>query len=105
MCRKRTSQLLGILLSISSLLCFAQKTSSHQSEIDSHTRNAQKFLQEKRPDLAIPEFRAIVALDPKNIDALGNLGVLLVFQGDYAAALAPLRRALQLQPGLWKIEA
>src|SRR5215471_56769 len=105
MCRKRASQWLCIVLSLSSFWCFAQNTRQNQQEIDLHTRQAQKFLQENRPDLAIPEFRAIVALDPKNVDALGNLGVLLVFQGDYAAALAPLRRALQLQPGLWKIEA
>src|SRR5204863_9803539 len=89
----------------SSLWCFAQTTPSHQQEIDSHNREAQKFLQESRPDLAIPEFRAILALDPKNVDALGNLGVLLVFQGNYADALSPLREALKLRPGLWKIEA
>src|SRR5262249_39828586 len=90
MCRKRGSQLLGILLFLSSLECLAQKTQNRQQEIDSHTRQAQKFLQENRPDLAISEFRAIVALDPKNVDALGNLGVLLVFQGNYRDALSPL---------------
>jgi tetratricopeptide (TPR) repeat protein len=105
MCRRRASQLLGILLFLSSFQCFAQKAPSHQQEIDLHARQAQKFLQEKRPDLAIPEFRSIVALDPKNVDALGNLGVLLVFQGNYADALSPLRQALKLRPGLSKIEA
>jgi tetratricopeptide (TPR) repeat protein len=88
-----------------SILGFAQSTQSRQQEIELHSRQAQKFLQENRPDLAIAEFRAIVGLDPKNVDALGNLGVLLVFQGDYAAALSPLQQALKLRPGLWKIEA
>jgi tetratricopeptide (TPR) repeat protein len=96
---------LGILLFLSSFQCFAQRASSSQQEIGSHTRQAQQFLKENRPDLAIPEFRAIVKLDPKNVDALGNLGVLLVFQGNYADALSPLREALKLRPGLWKIEA
>jgi len=48
--------------------------------------------------LAIPEFRAIVALDPKDVDALGNLGVLLFFQGDYANATPQLRAAVKLRP-------
>jgi hypothetical protein len=33
----------------------------------------------QRPDLAIPEFWQLVALDPANVEALGNLGVLLFF--------------------------
>ena len=103
--RTTANQLLGVVLLLSSLQCFAQSTPSHKQEIETHTRQAQKFLQESRPDLAIPEFRSIVALDPKNVDALGNLGVLLVFQGKYAEALSPLRDALKLRPGLWKIEA
>ena len=55
--------------------------------------------------MAIPEFRAIVALDPNNVDAQGNLGVLLFFQGAYADAIPPLRTALRLRPGLSKIQA
>jgi len=105
MYRRRARQLLAALLFLSLLQCFAQNVPSHKQEIDSHARQAQKFLQENRPDLAIPEFRSIVALDPKNVDALGNLGVLLVFQGNNADALPPLRQALKLRPGLWKIEA
>jgi tetratricopeptide (TPR) repeat protein len=82
-----------------------QSTPSHQQQIESHKRQAQAFLRENRPDLAIPEFRAIVDLDQNNVDALGNLGVLLFFQGDYAQAIPPLRAALKLQPILSKIRA
>jgi len=46
-----------------------------------------------------------VELDPDNIDARGNLGVLLYFQGDYTKAAPELRAALKLRPGLWKIQA
>ena len=42
---------------------------------------------------------------PRNVDALGNLGVLLFFQGAYADAVPQLRAALKLQPTLWKIQA
>jgi Tfp pilus assembly protein PilF len=55
--------------------------------------------------LAATEFKAIVALDPGNADALGNLGVLLFFQGAYADAVPQFRAALKLQPTLWKIQA
>jgi tetratricopeptide (TPR) repeat protein len=68
-------------------------------------KQAQTYLSENRPDLAIPEFKAILALDPKNADARGNLGVILFFQGKYADAIPHLRAALKLQPSLWKIQA
>lgn len=104
MSRKRAGDLLGIWLFLFSVQSMAQTASSHRQEIESHAHQAQGFLKENRPDLAIPEFRAIVTLDPKNVDALGNLGVLLFFQGNYADAISPLRAALKLQPALWKIE-
>jgi len=53
----------------------------------------------------VPEFRALVALEPNNVDVQGNLGVLLFFQGTYTDAIPPLRAALKLKPGLWKIQA
>lgn len=68
-------------------------------------RKAAEFLKENKPELAAPEFKAIVALDPKNVDARGNLGVMLFFQGAYAGAIPQLRGALQLRPTLWKIQA
>jgi len=36
-----------------------------------------------------------MALDPTNIDARGNLGVLLYFKGDYAHAIPELQAALR----------
>jgi tetratricopeptide (TPR) repeat protein len=78
---------------------------SPQQQIESHARQAQEYLKTNRPDLAAREFQAIVALDPDNADARGNLGVLLFFQGNYAKAAPELRAALKLRPGLWKIQA
>jgi flagellar motor protein MotB len=43
--------------------------------------------------------------DPKNVDARGNLGVLLFFQGEYSKATPQLREAIALRPGLWKLQA
>jgi len=99
-----TRLLAAILFSLGSLPCLSQSETSRQQQIESHSHQAQELLRESRPDLAIPEFRALVALDPNNIDARGNLGVLLFFQGDYAGAIPQLRATLKLRPTLWKIQ-
>ena len=65
----------------------------------------QKYLQEQKPQLAIPLLRQLVALDPKNAGAEANLGVLLFFQGNYTEAIPHMRTALESQPGLSRIEA
>jgi tetratricopeptide (TPR) repeat protein len=74
-------------------------------DLQSHFDKAQQYLQQKRPDLAIPEFKAILAIDPSNLDARGNLGVLEFFQGQYANAVSDLRSALAANPTLWKLQA
>jgi len=84
---------------------FSQPSPSHQEQIELHLKQAQAYLQQNKTDLAAAEFKAIVALDPKNADARGNLGVLLFFEGAYADAIPQLRAALKLQPALWKIQA
>ena len=50
------------------------------------------------------EFSAIIALDPKNSDAHGNLGVLQFFRGEFTAASKELQTALKLRSGLWRIQ-
>ena len=45
------------------------------SKLESHGRQAAEYLKENRPRSGGREFRAIVALDPNNVDARGNLGV------------------------------
>jgi tetratricopeptide (TPR) repeat protein len=79
--------------------------SSKQQQIDAHSRQAQEFLKTNQPDQAAREFAAIVALDPNNVDARGNLGVMLFFQGEYANAAPQLRAAIKLRPNLSKIQA
>jgi tetratricopeptide (TPR) repeat protein len=82
-----------------------QTTPTRQQQIESHMKQAQVYLSQNRPDLAAGEFKAIIVIDPKNVDARGNLGVLLFFQGQYADSIPYLRGALKLQPTLWKIQA
>ena len=83
----------------------AQNAQDVQQKVGALEQQVQKYLQEQKPQLAIPVLREIISLDPKNLNAQGNLGVLLFFQGDYAEAIPHMRAALQLQPDLWRIEA
>lgn len=96
--------LLALIFFLATQHCVSQTTTSVKDQIKFHALQAEKFLRERQPDLAIPEFRAIVSLDPTNADAQANLGVLLFFQKEYAEAIPPLRTALKLQPGLLKIQ-
>jgi tetratricopeptide (TPR) repeat protein len=68
-----------------------------------HSRQAQEYLQENRPDKAIDEFRAILAARPNELAVRANLGTLLYFQGDYKDAAVELRTVANAQPNLWKI--
>ena len=94
-----------LLASLTTLPLLSQAPAGNQDQIAAHSRLAQQYLNQKRPDLAIPELQAVVSLDPRNLDAQANLGVLLFFQGDYAKAKPHLRAALEMQPNLAKIEA
>lgn len=86
--------------------CLCQSASDDvQRQADAHLRAAHRWLSENKPDAAIPELRAVVALDPSNVDAHGNLGVLLFFQAKYTDAVPELHEALRLKPDLWKIQA
>jgi tetratricopeptide (TPR) repeat protein len=102
---KQVVALFWVFLCLGSLACFSQSNPGRKEQIESHNRQAAEYLKQSRPDLAVPEFKAIVALDPSNVDALGNLGVVLFFQGDYTSAVPQLRAALKLRPSLSKIQA
>jgi Flp pilus assembly protein TadD len=100
--------LMSCLLSILTIACSlnlgSQEPASNQKVVDLEVE-ARRYLQEQKPDLAIPVFRQIVLLDPQNVDARGNLGVLLFFQGKYGEAIPEIRAALSLHPQLWRIQA
>ena len=70
-----------------------------------HARRANEFLKANQPAKAIPEFAALVAVEPDNLDAQANLGVLLYFQARPSEALEHLRKAVQLNPNLPRIQA
>ena len=67
-----------------------------------HQQKAHQLLNEKKPQLAAKEFAAVLEVDPNNLDAQANLGVLLYFQKDYAEAEPHLRAAVEQQSNLTK---
>src|SRR5947207_12875934 len=95
----------ALVVSLPWLALMAQNSQSIQQKVGALQLQAQKYLQEQKPQLAIPVLREIISLDPKNVNARGNVGVLLFFQNNYAEAIPHTRAALQLQPDLWRIAA
>src|SRR5271169_6544452 len=110
----------GFVLLLGATLCLSQATPDKQQEFAAHIQKAHGYLDAKQPALAIPEFQAAVAIDPTNVDAQANLGVLLFFQGKAAASIPHFRAALvvhneavrneaggkeEQQPGMAKIQA
>jgi len=91
-------------LSVFAYRSTAQAPADQAQQLASHLQKAQEALQQKRPDLAIPEFEAAIALDPNNPQTQGNLGVLLFFQGKFSEAIPHLHAALVQQPGLAKLQ-
>src|SRR5882762_6488119 len=94
----------GFVLALCATSSLSQGTKDKQQEFAAHMQKAHSFLDQKQPALAIPEFQAAVAIDPENVDAQANLGVLLFFQGKAADSIPHFRAALKGQPGLAKIQ-
>ena len=104
--RKLVSMYRGALIVLlTSLALMAQNVQDVPQKISALENQAQKLLQEQKPQLAIPVLREIISLDPKNLNAQANLGVLLFFQNNYAEAITHMRAAFEMQPDLWRVEA
>ena len=95
--------LAALALLLAAVVCSSQSTDD-KADLAAHIQKARGYLDEKRPDLAIPELQAAVAIDPEDVETQGNLGVLLYFQGKAAEAIPHLRAAVERQPGMGKIQ-
>jgi tetratricopeptide (TPR) repeat protein len=95
--------LLGVGVHVAAAGQSAPRASPQSAE--DHLNLAKRYLAEQKIDLAIAELKQVIALDPGNTEARGNLGVLLYFRSDYAEAVPELRATLHAQPDLWKIQA
>jgi tetratricopeptide (TPR) repeat protein len=103
--RLHSIALFVLLLLVAATSASGQGAADTPSRVKELEQQVQSYLQQQKPALAIPVLRQIVALDPKNLNAQGNLGVLLYFQNDFAGAIPEMRAALEIQPSLWKIRA
>jgi tetratricopeptide (TPR) repeat protein len=96
----------GCALVISlSWLALEARPQDLQQKIGGLEQQVQKHLQDQKPQLAIPVLRELLSLDPKNLNAQANLGVLLFFDGRYAEAIPHMRAAIELKPDLPRIQA
>jgi tetratricopeptide (TPR) repeat protein len=101
----RTRLLYVVTVFVLAPVCvIAQLTASQQRQFAEHMQKAQTYLRNKQPRLAIPELEAAAAIDPSSVDARGNLGVLLFFEGKASEAIPHLRFALEQQPGMTRLQ-
>jgi tetratricopeptide (TPR) repeat protein len=103
--RSLRTALLSLLFAVPACTAFPQAAVQRDSEIRDHFQRAQQALQANDVGTAEKEFRAILALDPKDAAARTNLGVLAFGHGDCRAASEEFRFALAAQPSLTKARA
>jgi tetratricopeptide (TPR) repeat protein len=80
------------------LLCLALQSAS--VEAAQHLQQGLEARKEGRLDTAIVEFRKATELEPKRAEAFVDLGETYMEKHDYGAAIAPLKRALEISPDL-----
>jgi tetratricopeptide (TPR) repeat protein len=83
------------------LLATAQ---TNAGAVSDHLRSGEAALSAGRLDDAAHEFRAVVDLDPRNVEAHADLGTLAWMRGDCGAARIDLSQALSQAPSLVKVE-
>jgi predicted Zn-dependent protease len=97
--------LIGFVVFIHSPVAQQTDANAQNADIPSRLQHAQQLLAEQKPQLAIEEYQAILAIQPGNLEAQANLGIVLFFQGQCSQAIGHLDQALRVQPELPKIQA
>src|SRR6202789_868552 len=106
--RSRSRKRIGLLLGLGGLAgpsIWPQSGVSKQQQIQAHLQTAQQAIRSGDFVSAEREFRAVVTLDPSNLDARGNVGAMRYFQGDWTGAAEQFRKVLEMQPKTWKVQA
>ena len=65
------------------VLLHGQASSRDSAEIRNYFQEAVRALQANEPAVAVRAYRAILKIDPKNVDALANLGSVAFVQKDW----------------------
>jgi Tfp pilus assembly protein PilF len=89
--------------------CCAATAAAQQTETKAalaiHLSRAKQLLAEQKSSLAIQEYETVLTIDPENVEAHANLGVILFFADRCSEASAHLTTALKVQPNLEKLQA
>jgi tetratricopeptide (TPR) repeat protein len=83
-------------------MSLAQGTSEKIARLE---QDAQSALAAQKPELAIVDYKNILALDPANVGAHSNLGLAYYLHGDFAPAASEFEIALRSQTDQWNIIA
>jgi tetratricopeptide (TPR) repeat protein len=98
---------LGVLIScalvMGGMVLWSQTTASG-GELDLDLERGQAALKSNNQALAVEEFRAALKVDPANVEAHANLGVIAFVHGDCPSAARELRGALHGNPNLTKAQ-
>src|SRR5215469_13991806 len=76
------------------LAMFGQAT----ADLSQHAKKAQEAIAANNAAEAKRELQAVIALDPKNIGAYANLGIVEFLQADYEGDATNFQQALKLDP-------
>jgi tetratricopeptide (TPR) repeat protein len=87
------------------LVPLTAQTTSSTAELKADLERGQAALKANQQALAIEEFQAALKLDPDNVEAHANLGVIAFVHGDCAGAERELHSALRVAPTLTKAQA
>jgi len=80
------------------LLCLAMQVATDSAS--QHVQSGLAALQAGRQAVAVAEFQKATEVDPKDPQSFFGLGVAYLRTKDYAGAIPPLKKALELNPGL-----
>src|SRR5450755_1063019 len=93
-----TGMIRATMLRTALVLSLALQTIS--PEATQHWNAAHHAEEQKQFDQAVIEYRAVTKLEPGFAAGFVSLGQALMEQRNYASAVAPLKRALEIDPSL-----
>jgi tetratricopeptide (TPR) repeat protein len=94
-----------LLLALFYQSALAQSTTTGDSRIQAHLQRARDALAANVSNTAVAEYQAVLEIEPNNVEAQANLGVIAFFGGDCQNASRYFNGALAAQPALPKAEA
>lgn len=102
---RRVACLILLCVSILVMQRLQGQTGQKRDQIAQAVEQARAFLRAGKPELAIVEYKKILALNANDADAQANLGVAYYMEHSFREAAPYLSAALKRQPNLWNLAA